>query len=173
MTLASLFRALCTLSLSLLTVASYAAESNFVYGAPVTGFSLAAKMEKTTFKRGEPVVVIVRIKNVSAAKAELTIGEDDRQYLFALTSSTGKKVLKLAYQRQLEANREHVLKAVGTSFKPGEFREYKFDLSIRYDLFSPGQYLVQCRREVNQRDDSGKITFAYIFSAPIEFTIVR
>ena len=149
-----------------------ASDNNYLYGNQVLGFAMSIKLEKQEFTQSEPIEVTVRIKNVSQNSQSITIINEEKQYLFSVTDLSGKDIPKLDYQKKLETPIRIITRIFEEKMNSGTYKEYKFDLSIRYDLSKPGKYIVQCRRQVSQLNASTKkCSWDTVYSNKVEFTI--
>jgi len=147
----------------------------FAYGKPTFGFALAIKPQVKFFDFGYIVLAIVRIKNISNKELKLTLMRSRLQYFFEVTDLSGEKIPKLLFQKDMDRQMLKGISPFGIyakKIKPGEFLEYRFNLSQRFDFTMAASYIVQGRRTIIKNDPiKKKKSYSNVFSPKLKFTI--
>ena len=138
------------------------------WGETKEGFSLSISLDKREISRGQPVLVTVRIKNVSDMELRLVETDSEKDYSFVLKDSEGKELPKLRYQKRLEETKEE-FRRKATIISPGQVIEYKTNLGRRFDLSLEGEYSIQAQRQVLTNGGVGSVTLV----SNIEIVIIR
>lgn len=150
-------------------------NETFVYGKPIFGFALAIKPQIKKHDFGYVVFAVVRIKNVSNKESSVIIHNFTLQYFFEVTDLAGKKIPKLLYQKDIDRKIKEglsFLRIFGQKVKPGEFLEYKLNLSKRFDLTMGSSYIVQGYRDIRKYDPiNKKRSHSKVFSSKVKFSI--
>ncbi len=112
-----------------------------------TRLQLTAKLDETTVKVGEPVVLRARYKNVSATNLELGTRYWVIDYGLVVTDSSGAEPPRTELgEKWLKEQREPVLLSSQGPFllEPGaQGEEFAVDVTKAYRLTRPGSYSVQ------------------------------
>jgi len=131
-------------------------KEDLLWGEANEVFFLSLSLKNREVSSGQPVLVTVRIKNVSDKELRLVETEPAKDYSFIVTDSDGKAVPQLLYQRRLRENKEEVRRTV-TTVAPGQVVEHGFNLSRRFDLTLDGKYSIQAERSVLKSAGDGTV----------------
>ena len=150
-------------------------DKTFKYGKPTLGFAMAISLQVKFIDLGYVVQARVRVKNVSTKTSKLIIIDKTIQYFFKATTPTGEVIPSLLYQKDIDrriAQGVSPLRIFAQKVKPGEFLEYKFDMSRRFDFSLLEKYTVQCRRKLVKYDSiKKKKSIEEIVSPKVLFSI--
>jgi hypothetical protein len=142
------------------------------WGAVSEGFQLSLRLEKNSFTNGEPIKVLVILRNVSDKSLEFLISTyGDPQIAFTLMK--GQDVLKRLDDATgtnfLDSVRKIRTESLITSeCLPGTQRKFTFDLNPIYDLSAPGNYEIQANKTIAKLKERAR---AELISGKAEFQI--
>ena len=162
------------------TIHSFGEKANnrndgFNYSKPMHGVALGMKINIKKFNfdgdLDHIILVIVRVKNVSDKKIRLVhLPSLKSTCPFRVIGLSGKDIPKTLYQKRLSnLNSQKSMGLMGSKIHPGEFSEYKFNLSKRFDFSLLGTYTVQYTKKINL-DYAGKNISFNISSPKIIFS---
>lgn len=111
-------------------------------GVVTEGCQLAVHAVKQKPQQEQPIKLIIVRSNVSDNDMSFSARMPQYDYHFDIKDAQGKNVPLTEYGKKVEANRENVYKCTVYTLKPGELKDFDFDLSDAYELSTPGTYSV-------------------------------
>jgi hypothetical protein len=126
-------------------------KATLSWGKEQEGFCLSICLENQESSAGYPVLVNVRIKNISDEELRLVQTTPERDYSFIVKDSDGNAVPMLRYQQRMQGNDDRpVFRYTRTKVAPGQVIEYGANLSRCFDLTLTGNYTIQAERIVRK-----------------------
>lgn len=124
------------------------------WGVESEGFMMSARSEKEEVGACEPVVVAVRIKNVSDRILSFPESSPESDYGIEVKDDRGEQMPLTRYGKNvLRSGEEH--RRVVTKLDPGAEHQQKLLVNRIYDMSTSGTYFVQISRDVFKRDGKG------------------
>jgi len=134
------------------------------WGEHMEGFVMSISLDENEVPSGESLFVTVRLKNVTGKSLRLEETRPEVDFKFAVEKRDmsfsekrlfGEDVDELRYQRKL---RDAEVSPETLEVAPGEQLEYRFNLSRRFDMTTPGEYTIQAQREVpGQKEEAAAL----------------
>lgn len=133
-------------------------------------FQLLAEVEPASGSAGSPILLTLRLRNVSSGRGYVLDTLDEQDYEIRVTDQAGKEVERTSYGRHL-AEDERGGSAKPREIEPGTEAIAKIDVSKIYALTKPGRYFARVTRVVAPDAPSKFVEKAV--SNPIAFIVVE
>ena len=143
-------------------------------------FSLLIRAENYNVRRGESVILDITLTNTSekplTMRTPLNSYYGDENYRLDVSKSNGNAVEKTYATPKPENKRDAQLWALShrtfgsmrlEQINPGDTEKEKINLSQRYDLSSPGTYLVRVARDVEPGNDTGVVVLSNLIRVTV------
>jgi hypothetical protein len=131
-------------------------ESNpQVWGNPLRGAAILLRTDKAAYKVGEPVRLVVRIRNHGKEDLRLLSTDVVTTYRVPVFHESGDPVEKSQLLQRAEASSERpgVITRSLTVLKPGEETTESFELGQMVQLTEPGNYFLIAMRRLMSWDE--------------------
>ena len=150
-----------------------------------TRLQLVASVEPASAKAGTPVLISLRLKNVSAKQVAVPINAFEYDYELFVTDASGREPPRTPLGQRIFLGKYSLLKSDGTDLDPAQEIEASLDIAAIYQITQPGTYYVQAFRTHLLRDpadtaprpvssvvEASKIAIEKAASNVVRFTIV-
>ncbi len=146
---------------------------------------LTASVESATVALGAPVLIKLRLRDVSAASVTVAITSEDVDYELFVTDASGKEVDRTPLGKGMFQGVDES-RAITKHVDPGHEIETQIDVTRIYALKQPGTYYVQVLRgrivpdpsvaqpyaNSHSNKDAAKVAIEKAVSNKVQFTII-
>ena len=133
------------------------------------GLQLSLETENQAFSSGEPVLVTIVLKNVSAKERRLVGASPYKIYEFVVKDEKGVDAPLTAYGKNLAGGADH-LERGEFILRPGEEKREQIEIGKLFEIGNQGTYSVTARRTVFKIES---YDLAELVSNTIDFTILN
>jgi len=131
-----------------------------VGGEIIEGLQLSARLDKATFRRDEPVLLKLSIKNTTTKPLFLRASYSQKDYQVFVKNENGKSPALTELGEHLKRNSIIASPESKVNLDPGQESEDQTNVSELYDLTAPSTYYITAKRVVPKMSGSGAVEIA-------------
>jgi hypothetical protein len=132
---------------------------------------LVVEVHPSTSKTGEPVMLKLRLKNVSREVAEYAETSPEMDWDVVVLRENGSPAFRTPHGRRITESERRAYRRVSRSLAPGEEASETLDITNIFDLTRGGKYFARASHVITPILQTAVVEVA--LSSPVAFTITE